>query len=293
MKRFFDFILFGNIYVALGAVFLIQSTVVQFNLSSPLFYYSAFVFFATVFIYNLQRIFYKKTENKSHQSIRRIWIFRNQNLIKILTVIGFAGMTILFFFNDIRILVFLSPLFVLSIAYFFPLVKLRNNAWVKLFTLALVWTLTTALVPILLKKNMNMHLAELIWNYYPENYFRIVLHISTRFCFMLAICIPFDLRDMKLDAEENIITLPQKFGEKRSRNLALSVTIIYGMLLISEYIFRITSLKTLVVLLINMVITLVFIMLSNSKRSEYFFVAGIDGMMILQGMMLILSSLFY
>lgn len=277
MKRFFDFILFGNIYVALGAVSLIQSTCIQLQISSHLFYYCLFVFFSTLFIYNLQRIFYKKAEDNSYNSVRRQWIFKNQKTIKLLTLLGFAGAGVFFFFNDYKILFYLSPLFVLSLAYFIPAIKLRKSAFLKLFTLALVWGITTAVVPALL----NISVID----------YKFVLHTLTRFCFILSICIPFDIRDIAIDTAENVSTLPNKYGETITRNIALFFTVIYGVLIGSEYYFTIISFPVLVGLLISMVATFLFILFASSKRSEYYYVAGIDGTMILQGLILMLISM--
>ena len=273
-----NIILFGNIYVALGAVSLIQSTCIQLHFANSLFYYSVFVFFSTLFIYNLQRIFYKQTENKSYNSIRRTWVFENQTTIKLLTLVGFVGMGISFFFNDFRILFYLSPLFILSLAYFIPVVKLRKNAWFKLITLVVVWTMTTAIVPQLL----NGFLINTAF----------IIHALTRFCFMLAICIPFDIRDMGIDKAENVSTLPLQYGEKTTRNLALICIILYIVFIVTENFTSVISLSVLSGLLLSTTATLFFIAFCNSKRSEYYFVAGIDGTMILQGAILIVGSLF-
>ena len=276
MKRFLDFILFGNIYIALGAVCMIQSTVMQLHLSDPLYFYSIFVFFATLFIYNFQRIFYQKTEDKSYNSIRRKWIFENQMTIKLLTVAGLAGMSVFFFFNRPVILIYLSPLFILSLAYFMPGVKLRKNAWFKLITLAGVWVITTAAVPLLLTN------AAVDVNF--------SIHILARYCFMIGICIPFDIRDMAIDAAEKVSTLANTYGEKLTRNIALLFILLFGGIAYSEYYLAAVSFSVFTALLLSTASTFFFIVFCSSRRSEYYYVAGLDGTMILQVLFLILFS---
>ncbi|CAN5560193.1 hypothetical protein BH10BAC1_BH10BAC1_03560 [soil metagenome] len=275
LKRFFDLILFGNIFVALGTVCLIQSTVVQLNAPSHFFYYSLLSFFATLFIYNLQRVFYDKQKNKALHSVRRKWIFENQLAIKILSTIGFLGVSVFFFFNDYKIIFYLSPLLILSIAYFLPFVKLRKSAWFKLLTLTSVWTMVTAVVPVFL---MQQEIFT----------FQNSLHILVRFAFMLAICIPFDIRDFDIDKADNISTIPHLIGENKTRWIAFAFMILYILLIIVEYHFEMFGLKIFLGLLLSAFINAVFVLMSSPKRSEYFFVAGLDGTMILQGVMLVI-----
>jgi 4-hydroxybenzoate polyprenyltransferase len=273
IKRFLQLILFGNIYVALGAVCLTQSTIIQLRLNDYLFSYSLLVFFSTLFIYNFQRIFYKFQKNNSLYSVRRKWIFENQLTIKFLTLTGFIGICVSFFFNDYKIVFYLSPLLILSLAYFLPFIKLRKNAWFKLITLVFVWVMVTAIVPILLNHSALITKSNL-------------LHIATRLCFMIAICIPFDIRDLQIDSADKISTIPHIMGENKTRWLAVLFMFIYNFLIVMEFYFGIIDHAIFIGLLFSAVINTILVFLSSSKRNEYFYVAGIDGTMILQGLVL-------
>ena len=281
LKRFSDFILFGNIYIALGAVCLIQSTIKQLGFTDHLYYYSLLTFFATLFIYNLQRIFYSEVKDCNLNSIRRKWISEHQTTIKILTLIGFIGVLLSFFSNDYRIVFYLSPLLILSLAYFIPFVKLRKSAGFKLLTLSTVWTMTTALVPMLLSNSSLSH---------PLASWQMILHIILRFSFIMSICIPFDIRDIAIDAAENVSTLPHKLGENKTKRLSVLFIVIYSVLIVLELLTKTISIASFVALLLGMSVTLLLILKCNSKRSEYYFVAGIDGTMILQGILLLLIA---
>lgn len=277
-KRLYDFILFGNIYVALGAACLIQSTSIQLGLNNHLIYYSALSFFATLFIYNLQRIFYSPQKDKSLLSIRRKWVFENQFSIKLLCIIGFLGVAFTFFFNDYKIIYYLSPLLLLSIAYFLPFIKLRQNPWFKLLTLAIVWTTVTAIVPATLC-NMDLFSANFI------------LHFCVRLTFMIAICIPFDIRDIEIDKKEKIFTVSQKLGENKTRWIAFLFMILNVFLIVAEFQAGILSEKIFIALLISAIINSILVYMSSSKRSEYFYTALLDGTMILQGGLLLLTTI--
>jgi 4-hydroxybenzoate polyprenyltransferase len=186
--------------------------------------------------------------------------------------------------NDYRIAFYLSPLLILSIAYFIPQIKLRKNFWFKLFTLVLVWVMVTAVVPMLLNREY--------FSTSPKAMYNAGLHIAARFCFMLAICIPFDIRDMQIDKKENVATLPNELGENKTRWIAVFAVIIYSFLLITEVAMQVVNLPVFFALIVNMSITLLLVLFSNSKRSEYYFTAGIDGTMIIQYLLILIVTYF-
>lgn len=275
LKRIFDFILFGNIYVALGTVCLIQSSIIQLQLTGNLFPYSALSFFATLFVYNFQRIFYKPPQPE-YTSVRRIWISKNQLLIKILAAVGFIGTIVTLFFTGYKILIYLFPPFALSVLYFAPFILLRKNPWLKLLTLAAVWTMVTAVIPLLL-------------NLTPIAVSSSLLHISTRFWFMVAICIPFDIRDLHIDQRDAVITIPLLTGENKARWIAFGCMLIYGFFIILEYILEMIHIKIFTALIFSALINTIIVLISDTRRSEYFYVAGIDGTMLLQGILLMVA----
>ncbi len=274
LKRSFDFLLFGNIYVAIATACLIQSTIIQLSATNHLIAYSLLSFFATIFVYNLQRIFYKMPERKALVSIRRKWVYENQVAIKFLTVVGLCGVGVTFFYTDYRILFYLSPLLLLSVAYFLPAIKLRKNSWFKLLTLSLVWTTVTAVVPMRLVHH-DLFSTECI------------LHFFVRWTFMIAICIPFDIRDMEVDKAENITTFSQKLGEQKTRWIAFAFMVLYIICISAEYYLQMFPLKILIALLFTAIINAVIVLMSSSKRGEYFYTALLDGTMILQGFVLV------
>ncbi len=273
MKKFFDFLLFGNFVVSLGCASLTYSTIIQLKLKQE-FSYVLLTFFSTLFIYNIQRVFYKTSKNNSLNSVRRDWIFNNQFSVKLLSIIGIIGIAITLFINKFEVIFYLLPLSVLSLAYFVPILNFRKNALLKLFTLVLVWTLATSLIPILLDqtKFSTIH----------------IVHILSRFCFMMAICLPFDLRDIEIDQSQAIKTIPHFIGEKRTKTLSIIFILIYGLLNFLLYRFFNFDFNTFLCLESTFAISLSLLLFSNSKRSEYYFVGTIDGLMILEGLLLFL-----
>lgn len=274
-KKAAHLLLFGNIYVSAGAYFLVESTRIQCHLVQQPDLYPLLVFFASLFVYNFQRIFYRKDAETQQQSIRRTWIGNHQGILILLSLIGMGGVLILLFFLPFILFAYLSPLLLLSLAYFVPGIKLRQHPWMKLFTLVSVWTIVTALVPLLLE-NRNLLEASSLF------------HLLRRWLFIAAICLPFDIRDMHIDARDGVRTVPLVLNEKRTRYLATFMILLFCSLLFLEIKKGLIAPCVFDVLLITSLLTTVIVMMSTSKRSEYFYVAGIDGTMILQGAALML-----
>ncbi len=263
----------------MGAVCLVQSSIIQLKLTSHLIPYSLLVFFATLFIYNLQRVFYKPALEKVEISIRRKWIFKNQITLKLLILIGCIGGGISFFFIEHSIFFYLTPLLILSLLYFLPFIRLRKNPGLKLFTLVIVWSIVTALVPMLLD---NVEVVS------TQN----SLHVLLRFCFLLGICIPFDIRDLEIDKAETVSTIPHLMGENKARWLAFGCMLVYIALIVLDFGMDFINPKIFLTLLLSAFINTGIVLMSNSKRSEYFYVAGVDGTMILQGILLLAIDYF-
>ena len=93
---------------------------------------------------------------------------------------------------------------------------------------------------------------------------------------MMGICIPFDIRDLAIDAADNVSTLPHVLGENKTRWIAVVFMFSYILLIIPEYTLGMLNVKIFVALMSSALINGILVLMSNSKRSEYFYVAGID-----------------
>ncbi|MBN8694957.1 MAG: UbiA family prenyltransferase [Bacteroidetes bacterium] len=278
LKRIIYFLLYSNIYIAMGAFALSISTFIELAVPIQL-NYSILVFFSTLFIYNFQRIFYKAQNDPIVISDRRNWIGRNQNTIRIISLIGLLGTIAFSFFIPFRIILLLSPLCILSLAYFFPSLALRRFIGTKTFVLVLVWTLTAYLIPALLTGSFEFSIKEII-------------HIAAGFSFMAAICIPFDNRDIEIDSKENIKTFAVMFGRKKNSKIALLFSFIYIIMISILYFSEDLKLSFYFCHIVLFLLTLTFIVTDREKRSEYFYIAGIDGLLIMKGILFFLLETY-
>ena len=122
-------------------------------------------------------------------------------------LLSFLISTYLFFFLPLQAKLLLFTCFVLCITYAIPVNakfgNLRSQYGLKIFIVAMCWTLLTAVYP----------LIDLIsWN--PDHY----LFFVERFILIFIATLPFEIRDAKKDQKE-LGTIPQLIGESKTRKL--------------------------------------------------------------------------
>jgi len=252
LKRLLDFYVFSNIHVALAVFCLVKITLLSYENHSNLVPF--FCFFSTISSYNLIRIF-RVDEVQP-------WFFEfiksNKLIIVVLTVL--SAITSLYFAMGFRLktLVWVLPFAIATIFYINPFVKkkqrlsLRYIALVKLFLIAISWAGVTVLIP-LVQHNINMGFNE------------IIIFIQ-RFLFVVAITIPFDIRDMSHD-KEVLKTIPQAIGIPKSKWLGLVCLMFFLGLTFLKSPLQIEQLR---IHFFIGAVTLLFLVNSTKNQNKYY-----------------------
>ena len=205
LKRCFSFYIYGNIHVALAAYCLTKITLLQFDIHNQSL--ANFIFFSTVLAYNCIRFFQLKNIN----SMTSIWILANKKGLIILNILAFMG--VFYFGVDFKgkDLWVLLPLILTTIFYVIPLTEkikgLRHIPGLKLILISFTWAGITMYLPVYMA---GLNETPQLWLYFLK-----------RFLFVMAITIPFDIRDASFDLPE-LSTLPQLLGVPISKIIALA-----------------------------------------------------------------------
>lgn len=277
-KKFSEFILFSSIFISLCAVALCMETNILLGLPLNSFSFYCFVFGATLAQYNLH--YFVKTIAVTG-SQRQAWSRNKKQLHFILLIAG--GLLILFSFFSFHLnhFVILGCLGAISFLYSFPFLpfekkrRIKDYGLLKILTITLLWTLVTVWFPV----NSMPVANELFW-----------LIFLKRFVFMFVLCLLFDVRDMEIDSSDNINTLAVMMGKKRSYFLSYTLLILFVVLSFVQY-FYLPQTGFLIAMLISAAATFLTIELTKKTNSDYVFLAGIDGMMLLQAILVFLFSL--
>ncbi|WP_338766626.1 hypothetical protein WAF17_04195 [Bernardetia sp. ABR2-2B] len=255
------------------------------------------LFFGTLVTYNLCVFYTKGTASEKFE-----FIYKNKNTLKTIFFLGFILLIPAPFFITLNQFWFLVHLAVISVFYtvpihielpseeileeevngknsnitektnqkkYFSVPAWRNIPYLKIFLIAYVWASATVIFPML-------HEDLII-----QNSKTITLFLE-RFFFTLAITIPFDIRDKEGDKKVGLDTLVSFLSPQISKVVALFLLIICLVLI---YNFHINYLLHFGVIYL---LTAFLIVFSSSKRSEWYFTGGIDGLFVIEVLILML-----
>ena len=111
----------------------------------------------------------------------------------------------------------------------------------------------------------------------------------SRFCFVFAITIPFDIRDILIDFK-NIKTIPVIFGEKRSKYISVIFLFFNQLILLKLYLLQFISNEMFYAMVILFFFTAILIMQSRSNRKDIYFSFGVESTSVLMYIILFFSS---
>lgn len=245
-------------------------------LNSTTFYF--FVFGATLFQYNLHYLIKKKAVDNS---IRFQWSQKNKETHLLLIIGGLILIISSLFTFRLHHFIFLGILGIITLLYSQPILpfktkkRIKDFGLLKIFTLVLMWTLVTVWFP---ADQASVGLLS----------FQLVF--LRRFIFIFVLCLMFDIRDEPVDKMENIRTMPVTTGLKNSYNIAY--ILLGSFLAISVFQFYYNhNLIELNAMIISCFVTAFMIHFSKKNNSDIVYLAGIDGMMILQAALVIIGSI--
>jgi 4-hydroxybenzoate polyprenyltransferase len=284
-KPVFDLLLFSNVFMALCAV---AQALVTFHLigSRPLYTILALLFTSTIGVYNFCYLLAKpKSPEKSpHQRVR--WFFSHHRLMVTFTIVSILSLVPLFFLISTESRLLLIFLAIISVTYGLPLFTLgdqkfglRNIPGLKQFLITLVWTMSIVLLPIL--EAQDMHLINISLR-------DITILIAKRFLFIAALTVPFDIRDLFEDRESGLKTIPVVIGEKRAY---LYCQILLAGYIILLFLYHNNGLNTdFWALSLTAILAGWLIFRSKWKKDEYYYFFYLDGVLILQYVILLAFS---
>ena len=199
------------------------------------------------------------------------------SMIAILSIIPLS----LFLSTSSKILLLILAF--ISIAYNLPLFSIqdkkfgiRNIPGIKLFLIASVWALSCVLLPILELESHKVTTVTLNDK---------IILIVNRFLFFAAIAVPFDVRDIYQDKFYELKTIPVLFGEKWSLLICQGFLGAYLILLL---VFNDQFDTDFIGLSLTIILCGWLIFKSKWKKNEYYYFLFLDGILILQYLMLIL-----
>lgn len=289
VQRIFDYIVFGNWLVGLVAAgFLCISDLFLGNVI-PVAYY-ALLFFASIFLYSLQRvvIFFRK-ESWESTTRRHAWLLRNKQLLLGQTAFtGLAAAFISFFyFPFMQLMLLVLPALVVSLAYAMPLfpvkgrwIRLRDFPFLKIFLIAAVWVYLSVFIPLLFSNIPVVAMLEVI----P---FDMLCWGFELFLLIVALTIPFDIRDLPYE-EGKVKTIPGVMGWRNAQLLAMVLLFpALGLRVLGNAAADSFLNPGFFAALLWYGCAATMLLKTNPSRGEYFYSFGMDGLFVLYALLLL------
>ncbi|MDB5128928.1 MAG: hypothetical protein JWQ85_3160 [Mucilaginibacter sp.] len=263
----------------------VAQALVTFRLidSKPVYTVMGLLFTSTLGIYNFS-ILLSKPKHPDKSPYKRVrWFFAHYRLMVTFTLISLLSLIPLFFLLSMESRILLVFLSILSFCYSLPLFTLgdqkfglRNIPGLKTFLITLVWTLSTVLLPVL--EAQDLHLTDIAMR-------DVTIMIAKRFLLIFALAIPFDIRDLFSDRQAGLKTIPVAWGEKNAY--------LFCQFLLAGYIVLLFLLRNngfnvdFFALTATAILMGWLIFKSKWERDEYYYFFYLDGVLILQYVILI------
>jgi len=272
VTRIIDLLLYTSVFTACCAAGLCMATERLVSTVPPSYFNPLLllVFGSTLVVYNTPRLIPHPYGRQRRPQKYMAWHIAFLCIGAVLAVAALSQLSW-------RVRLASAALGVFAFAYYLPLLpfknkkRLRDIGWLKIAVLAGVWTTATAILPIIyLQKSISD---------YP---FEILL----RFVFIFALCVVFDIRDMRADLQNNIHTLPNAVGIRNSYRLIHTAIVLFAVLSIIQYT-RYPLQARMAGALLTAVITWAVVYYIRRQPSDRAYLLLADGVMFFYALMMI------
>ncbi len=278
--KLYNALINSNIYISLAAVSLTIGTQIQLGMEPQWHPYLFIIFFATLFEYNLHRLITITTKKEALNQDKHKWVRDNLKAFYLLMICSAIGFICVVFLAKKEVLMALAPIALLTLFYSVPFtekinsplrkLRLREIPYLKIFLIAVVWSSSTILLPI-------------IQTTQTFNNYDIIAMLAERFFFVFAITIPFDIRDIEVDKKAGLKTIPLLLSEKKSLRVSYILLLIFFIIALVHY----HNWYMIIALAISTITTMIFLGAKKIKMLTHYHYGIIDGTMLLQGLLVL------
>lgn len=272
LTKFIDLVLYGNFWIALAALCMGLQT--QYLLTGTIYFstFAAFLFTSTLFLYAIHRIVGLDKVSAFQDQGRYLVISTFKSHIIFYALVSAFLAVYLYWQLSMALKIGVIIPGVISIAYVVPFLaakkRLRDLNYVKIFMIVVSWAWVTV---VLSARELNM--ASML---------PVVVMTLERALFVFAITIPFDIRDLQIDSDTEVKTIPSSLGVGPSIRLALCCLLISFLFIWFNHHIDVYEEAVFIAFFISYLSTALLIWFSPKQKHDYYFTGLLDGTMILQ-----------
>ena len=244
-------------------------------------YLTGFVFSSTLFLYAIHRIVGIGRLSAFFEVDRYRVIATFKSHIFFYGLLAAVGALFCFYHLDrtLQWAMFIPGAF--SLAYVVPFLgrqrRLRDINHIKIYLIAVVWAFVTVVLPSLaLQQAFSLSIS---------------LMALERALFIFVITLPFDIRDLKVDAHSTVKTIPSILGVKKTLQLGYGLLVLFGGLVIINGALGFYRPMECLAMIAAGGITGWLLSGSRPGRHDYFFSGIMDGTMVFQFVLVFLGGM--
>jgi len=270
VRKALNLYLYSSCHIALGAVLFTAEA--YSYLDQWDFIFLSFVFCSTVLIYSIHRIVgINKLSGLSREGRFQV-IAQYQDHIKAYIAVSLISLTYLATRLSLETIITLIPVGIISLLYTLPILsknkRLRDFHYIKILLICIVWAYIATL---------PLYMSGVTFN-------RLWLYFLEKFIFILAITLPFDIRDLEIDGYSQLMTIPKSIGVKQTYGLCIALLAVgFGIQVWVHWAELHLTLPYLIIYLL----TFGAILLSRGKDSDYYYSGVLDGTLVVRGIVLL------
>lgn len=268
--RGFDTLLYGHIWIAMCAVAMVMQTDLLLTARVEWTALAGFVAAGTWLAYTLHRLI-APTVQPSLQAaarFRTIGTYR-QVLLWAAEPVAAAGAWCFWLLPyPVQIAVVVPG----AVALLYPLPlyrgrRLRDVPFLKVFLIAATWAWITVALPALLHGITLPAIGPLLLE---------------RACFILALTLPFDIRDADSDRAQGVVTFPTRWGIAPTRMVAYAALLLMAAAVYVSLHIGLYRVPQAAVLWGFAAVTAVAVRGATPQRPDYYYTGLLDGLMLIQ-----------
>ncbi|QBQ42325.1 hypothetical protein E2P86_14685 [Sphingobacterium psychroaquaticum] len=283
LRRVYYVLIFTNILIAVAAAAQCALTYLIFD--QP---YNLFIILiegaATLLLYNFSFLLSKPKQPAESAYARTRWVFRYEWLLWLNMIIAACVLVYALFHVHLYTWLFLGVIGAVSILYSFPIIPyqgkwvgLRQLPAMKIFHIALVWTLSSVALP-----------AVELWAQ-GETVDSVLFYslFAFKFLFLVICTLPFDIRDIAQDSYYHLRTIPSMLGVEKAIRLCYILVAIHSLLVVfsSAIPWPIKG----GILATNLLIAIFYRFFIFEKKGHYHYTYLLDLALVLQFVFVLLS----
>jgi 4-hydroxybenzoate polyprenyltransferase len=147
--------------------------------------------------------------------------------------------------------------------------RIRDLPFIKIWMISACWVWVTAILPVVYINEYYLFKPDL-W-----------LHATEIGCLLMAITLPFDLRDEIADKAVGVKTFVTEFGMQKSIFISLFFLLISALITMYLFLFMGVSGEVSWSMWITQFVAMLLIMQSSYSRPDYYYSILMDGVLIL------------